>query len=259
MQWTLPGDDSPPVISAQKHIDSRHGGGRVGALPETCVIFEMGAALGFMEKEYKTVTLYDSLPCFLEKPKCISINGRADVCFTRGGYGAPAAVDTLETVRALGVKRVVVVGMCGGFGENINVCGVIVPHKVLCEEGTSHHYFECVDSVAPDEALFKKAKAYFSEEFDVSEEPTVTSDAFYRQTFNKEALWREKGCVGVDMESSALLSVCRYYSMPAVTILLCSDKHPMTVDARDWSWGNADFRATREAFMRKSVAFALQI
>lgn len=56
---------------------------------------------------------------------------------------------------------------------------------------------------------------------------TVTTDSFYRQTFAKEAYWREKGCVDVDMEASALLSVSRYYSMPAAAVLLCSDKHPL--------------------------------
>ena len=34
---------------------------------------------------------------------------------------------------------------------------------------------------------------------------TVTTDAVYRQTMNKEAAWRARGCAGVDMEAAALL------------------------------------------------------
>jgi len=91
----------------------------------------------------------------------------------------------------------------------------------------THHYFEDIEFVAPDSLLFDKAASFFANKFAVTTGATVTSDAFYRQTFAKEAAWRAMGCVGVDMESSALLSVSMYYSMPAVSILLCSDKHPI--------------------------------
>lgn len=259
MKWTLSSDYSAPIITAEKHINSQHGSANICSLPQTCVIFEIGMALRFIESNFQTKTLFEKLPCFLEDSKCISINGNKKVCFTRGGYGAPAAVDTLETIRALGVKRIVIVGMCGSFAENINVSNVIVPKKVLCEEGTSFHYFENIEFAEPDAFLFNKAKSYFSDKFEVSTNFTVTSDAFYRQTFAKEVLWREKGCVGVDMESSALLSVSRYYSIPAVSILLCSDKHPISENDAEWNWGNTNFKGARENFIRQSVMFALQL
>ncbi len=259
MNWTLSGDSTAPVITAEKHIHSRHSNGDVSLLPKTCVIFEMGMALKFMEANFQTVTLFEKLPCFLEDSKCISIKGHEDVCFTRGGYGAPAAVDTLETVRALGIKCIVVVGMCGGFAEDINVCNVVIPNKVLCEEGTSFHYFTDIEFTEPDERLFNAAKAHFSEKFKVFTNPTVTSDAFYRQTFAKEALWRERGCIGVDMESSALLSVSKYYSVPAVSVLLCSDKHPLSENDAKWDWGNISFREVRENFVKQAVMFALKL
>ena len=122
-------------------------------LPETCVIFELGIGLRFLKENFDTVTLYDRLPCFLDNPECIAVKGHPDICFTKGGYGCPAAVDTLETVRALGVKRILVVGMCGGFGKEIQVGDVVVPDSILCEEGTSHHYFETVEFVRPEEAF----------------------------------------------------------------------------------------------------------
>ena len=259
MKWTPSNDNTAPVITAEKHIHSRHIHADTGSLPQTCVIFEIGMALKLLETSYETVTLFDKLPCFLEDSQCIAIKGNNHVCFTRGGYGAPAAVDTLETIRALGAKRIVIVGMCGGFADNINVCDVIVPNKVFCEEGTSFHYFEDIQFAEPDVFLFNKAKFYFSSKFNVSTSPTVTSDAFYRQTFAKEAYWREKGCVGVDMESSALLSVSRYHSIPAVSILLCSDKHPLSENETAWNWGNADFRKIRENFVKQAVMFALQL
>lgn len=259
MQWTLSNDQTEPIITAAKHIKSRHVCTNTSSLPETCVIFEMGKALSFIESNFETITLFEELPCFLDSHKCLLIKGNNNVCFTRGGFGAPAAVDTLETVLALGVKRILVVGMCGGFADGIDVGKVVIPDKILCEEGTSYHYFEKIEFAEPDRVLFDQAKAYFFNEFEISTQATVTSDSFYRQTFAKESFWRERGCVGVDMESSALLSVCKYYAIPAVSILLCSDKHPLHENDKGWEWGNINLKKMRENFIKQAVMFAIQL
>ena len=47
------------------------------------------------------------------------------------------AVDTLETLNALGVKNVVSVGMFGAFSEKISSGAILVPNKAFSEEGTS--------------------------------------------------------------------------------------------------------------------------
>lgn len=258
MNWMLSEDRTEPIITAQKHIASSHGG-FAGTLPETCVVFEIGMALGYLKSKYRTKTLCDRLPCFLENPVCLSVKEIPNVCFTRGGYGAPAAVDTLETVRALGVRRVIVVGMCGGFSPDFHVGDVVIPSRCRCEEGTSFHYCVNPEYAAPDQALFERAVSHYSGFFCVHTDDVVTSDAVYRQTPAKEALWRETGAIGVDMESSALLSVSRYYNMPAVSILLCSDRHPVPGESGDWQWGKKDFKQQRENFVRQAVTFAARL
>ncbi|MGN0539442.1 MAG: nucleoside phosphorylase [Candidatus Fimenecus sp.] len=259
MNWLIPDDTTRPIITAEEHIKSSHGSGKSELLPSTCVIFQIGMALKYIETHYETVTLSERLPCFLDNPKCIAIKEYPDICFTRGGYGSPAAVDTLETVKSMGVKRIIVVGMCGGFSENINVGDVVVPSKVLSEEGTSRHYFKDIEFAEPNFELLNEAKLFFADKFTTLIDGTVTSDAVYRQTFAKESYWRENGCVGVDMEASALLAIARYYHMPAVAVLLCSDKHPMRENTLKWNWGNINFKETREKFVEQAVAFALQL
>lgn len=259
MRWKLPDDQSAPVITAERHAASAHGRTVSRALPPTCVIFEMGMALGYLEEHFSTVTLLENLPCFLEDAKCLAVEGCPQVCFTRGGYGAPAAADTLETLRALGVRRFLVAGMCGGFAQGVHVGDVVAPGRVLCEEGTSFHYFEEVEFVQPDAALAGQAAGFLSRDFSVLTAPTVTCDAIYRQTFAKEALWRQKGCVGVDMETSALLSVARYYALPAAAVLLCSDRHPLAEGGPAWAWGDADFSQKRRMFVQRVVEFALSL
>lgn len=259
MKWRLPEDNSSPIITAEKHIGSGHAIAESRLLPHTCVIFEIGIALRIIEESFETVTLYDRLPCFLDNPKCIAIKGNESVCFTRGGYGAPAATDTLETVRALGVKRIIVVGMCGGFSAALRVGDAVVPSKLLCEEGTSFHYYENIEYALPNAEMHEKTKAYFSKRFKVTDSAIVTSDSFYRQTYAKEAYWRSLGCVGVDMESSALLSVSRYYYMPAAAVLLCSDRHPLSEGGEEWQWGSVDFSKIKVAFVKTAVEFAASL
>lgn len=253
--WYQPEDNTSPVITAREHVRSAHGGA-AEPLPETCVMFEIGMAMRHLKKHQKTRVLSERLPCFLENPSVLSLKGEGAVCFTRGGYGAPAAVDTVETLHALGVRRVILAGMCGVFAPGVSVGDVIIPHKVLSEEGTSHHYAENVSFAEPDARLFRAAQEAFQGRFNVHTDATVTSDAVYRQTFYKEALWRNQGCVGVDMESSAVLTVCAYYKLPAVSILLASDCHPLSPQEKKWDWGAPNFDQTREAFVERAVSFA---
>lgn len=61
------------------------------------------------------------------------------------------------------------------------------------------------------------------------------------------------------MESSALLLVSRYYSFPAVSILLASDKHPLNETQEKWEWGNIGFEKVREKFVKHAVQFSLDL
>ena len=147
-------------------------------------------------------------------------------------HSAPQAVDTIETLAVLGVKRVVTVGMCGGFSEQVAVGDILVPDKAFVEEGTSLHYYEQIDFARPDEQLFEQLQ-------NIPEAkvlPIVTTDAVYRQTFYKEQLWREKGAVAVDMETSALWSVGKFLGLQVASVLMISDRHPLREGDPTWEW-----------------------
>ena len=259
MRWKIPGDAARPIITARQHIESAHAQGGAPNLPENCVLFEMGMALPFMEANFETHVLAENLPCFIASSRCIGVVGMPDVCFVQGGCGAPATVDTMETVRALGVKTVLIAGMCGGFGEHIRVGDIIVPSRVLCEEGASFHYKEEPLRAQPDMPLHEKLKAHFAENGSVLTDATVSCDAFDRQTFMKEQKWREMGCAAVDMEASALLNAAESLGMRAAAAFICSDKHPMRENEEKWAWGDAELSAKKRAFVQEAVAFALAL
>ena len=122
--------------------------------------------------------------------------------------------------------------MSGAYNDNVCVGEIIAPYKAFVEEGTSLHYYESIEAAYPNKDLLRMVTSLFN----IKNHPIVSTDAVYRQTFEKEKLWRERGAVGVDMETSAVFSVAHYLGLNAVALLMVSDIHPMQSDAPKWEW-----------------------
>lgn len=228
--WRLKNDDSRPVITADEQLHSAHRGCNL-TLPKTAIVFFMSYGIEYLIKHYNVKQMDELFPRFLNHCPIYEIK-ELDLCFLDGGRGAPQAVDTIETLKALGVKNIISVGMCGAYDTKVNVGEIIVPSKAFVEEGTSLHYYEEILEAYPDSNLFNKVNLLF----DVKNYPIVSTDAVYRQTFNKEQLWREKGAVGIDMETSAVFSVSKYLNLNSVALLMVSDIHPMNIKENKWEW-----------------------
>lgn len=229
MIWRYPEDDSPAVITAAYNIESTHRIGEPLQLPETAVVFFVGNGVEYLRDHYSCELITEKFPRFL---RACPIYRLGNLCFLHGGSGAPQAADTLETLAALGVRRVFGVGMCGAFSAKLELGDIIVPDKAYVEEGTSLHYYPEIDYAVPDSALFRQLAAIPG----AKALPVVSTDAVYRQTFYKEKLWREKGAVGVDMETSAILSVAKVLGLQAAAVLMVSDVHPTEPSAPRWEW-----------------------
>ena len=226
--WKFEDDRTATVLTAREHVACGHNG-PVVSLPETAILFYMHSGPQYLQEHYPCTLLTEKLPRFLQGGPVWKLNEK--ICFL-DGRGAPQAVDTIETLAVLGVKRVVTVGMCGGFSEQVAVGDILVPDKAFVEEGTSLHYYEQIDFARPDEQLFEQLQ-------NIPEAkvlPIVTTDAVYRQTFYKEQLWREKGAVAVDMETSALWSVGKFLGLQVASVLMISDRHPLREGDPTWEW-----------------------
>ena len=86
--------------------------------------------------------------------------------------------------------------------------------------------------------------------------PIVSTDAVYRQTFLKEQLWREKGAVGVDMETSALFQL-EVSGLDVVSVLIASDKHPLREEDPAWAWTMT--QETRHQFFEQVLQFVRKL
>lgn len=249
--WRLPNDYSQSVITASEQILSSRNECWLH-LPETAVVFFMSKGTDYLIEHYETEEMPELLPRFLNRCPVWTIP-KLNLCFLDGGRGAPQAVDTLETLHALGVKNIIAVGMCGAYTENVVTGEIIAPQKAFVEEGTSLHYYESVEVSYPDDDLLNMTLSFSC----IHHYPIVSMDAVYRQTFSKEQLWREKGAVCVDMETSAVFSVAKYLGVKAVALLMVSDLAPLNPDAPKWKWQMTE--DMREQLAEQAIALAQKL
>ena len=255
--WYYPEDKTEPVITAARQIVSKYGSDGWRKLPPKAVVFCMGKGLPILEANFSTEQLLETLPGFISHSKVLGLRGQDQVCYVHGGYGSPQITCTVETLCAMGVEEFLLIGLCGVFGEGIQVGDVLLPEKIWSEEGASRHYvqnpgFAKVNSSEDAERL----TAFFSARgLAVRRANTVTTDAVFRQTYFKETLWREMGCVGVDMEASAFVNVCNYYGKKNTVLLLASDKHPLSPEEPAWECGGERFGELTERFVCAGITY----
>ena len=228
--WCLLNDQSDPIIKAKDQINSAHRECNLN-LPETAIVFFMSKGVEYLCENYEAKKYPELFPRFLNRCPIWEIEDDK-ICFLDGGRSAPQACDTVETLAALGVKNLIAVGMCGAFDPRVEAGQIIAPNLAFVEEGTSLHYYQSIECSTPDGKLLDIAAS----QLQVSTYPIVSTDAVYRQTFEKERLWREKGAVGVDMEMSVVFSVSRYLGLKAVGLLMISDIHPLNPGDPKWEW-----------------------
>ena len=248
--WCNSDDLSEPIITANNQIHSAHRQCDL-RLPKTAIVFFMSKGTEYLCKTRAARELPEAFPRFLNRCPIWELPDRG-ICFLDGGRGAPQACDTVETLAALGVQNVLAVGMFGAFDPRVSLGEILAPEQAFTEEGTSLHYYETIEFARPDADLLQTCVSTLQ----VKSYPIVSTDAVYRQTFRKEALWREKGAVGVDMETSAVFSVSAYLGVRSAAILMASDLHPLRADAPRWDWQMTT--DMRHELAEKSLAAAIR-
>lgn len=259
--WCDDSDDSRLVIAPRDYIVSR-GAIEATNIPRYLVMFETAAAIPHIIQTYDVDEYPAPLPGFLGDTPIYTLKESRDVGFMQGAYGAPAAVCNVESAIALGCRRLFVFGQCGGVGSEVSVGDIVVPTEVVREEGTSFHYTPDEGNALPDGVLLNDLRDYLATCRNLGTPihigKTVTTDAVFRQTIKKELRWRTEGILGVEMELSALLTVARHHEIPAVGLLVVSDKHDLEGESH-WKWGAKDFRAQRLKAIDLLIGFTCEV
>jgi uridine phosphorylase len=142
----------------------------------------------------------------------------------RLGIGAPLYAASMEEWVVWGVKRFVLVGLCGGLQADLQAGDIILGDYALRDEGISHHYLSpgrfaygnknLADRVA--EILLRNDHAF-------RRGGIWTTDAPYRETKEELLAYRAEGLLGVDMETAAMMAVGAHRGVEVTSVLIVSD------------------------------------
>ena len=142
----------------------------------------------------------------------------------RFGIGAPAAVNIVEMLTALGVRRFVSVGTAGALRAHLDTGAVVVCDRAVRDEGVSHHYLPPARWAEPSPALTERLRARLDES---GCSPTTggawTIDAPSRETVAEALHYAEEGVAVVEMEAAALFAVARVRGVGIASAFAVSD------------------------------------
>ncbi len=174
--------------------------------------------------------------------------------------GAPYGVILLDSLAARGVKKIIILGWCGGLTKDLSIGDLIIPDKAICDEGTSRHYRKLDQGLPctyPARGLSRELARYLSKSGPAPGLDTIwTTDAIYRETPKKVDWYREKGARAVEMECSALFAAAAFRQIETAALLIVSDSLAQT----KWDPGfkKKQFKAARNRACQAVLNFASQ-
>ncbi len=151
----------------------------------------------------------------------MSFNGGETPCHWVGPcVGSPMAVITLEKLIALGLKKLVIFGWCGSLDPEMKVGDLFLPEFGYSDEGVSRHY-QTSEPPQISKALQHRLHQIFPE---AKQGPIWSTDAPFREFPEDIDKYRTQGIKAVDMEFTALCTVCQFYNIEMAGIMVVSDE-----------------------------------
>ena len=154
---------------------------------------------------------------------CYSIEDKI-LIFYGFGIGSPAAVGAIEELVAAGARRFISIGTAGGVSPKSKLGDLVVCNKALVDEGTSSHYIPGTKYSYPCKELTDKIFDLLQKEFKFTTKgSTWSTDAPFRETFQKLIRFQKKGIKTVDMEASALFTLGQFRNVEVASIFVIGD------------------------------------
>lgn len=154
----------------------------------------------------------------------VSVNANR-YCVAGPAVGAPIAAMVVEKLIVLGVERIFMLSWCGALSPELKIGDVVIGGNPLSGEGTSQYYQTEVPA-APSSRLSDMLSQLASDQGLAPVSGRIWStDAPYRESRALlHKLWRDDNVLGVDMEYSALCSVCTFRCIEFAALFLVSDE-----------------------------------
>jgi len=187
--------------------------------------------------------------------------GGVEVFLTRPYFGAPAAATTLEMLVAGGGRVFIVVGEVGALNPVLRIGDVLVPTWGLREEGVSFHYMPSNYVPKPDRELASKLfhevkRVKGKRRIRVFRGGVWSTDALFRETRDKVVEYSRIGVLGVDMESTALMTVAAYRKVKLAVVAAVSDE----LYGEEWrkGFGTRKLRRTEKIVVKAALNIITQ-
>ena len=142
------------------------------------------------------------------------------------GMGMPSlSIYVNELIRDYGVKKLILVGTCGGMRADVKLREVILAMSASTDSAVNKVRFNGMD-FAPTASFpllmnaWESAKAAGTEAHVGS---VISSDSFYTEDPDQWKLWAKFGVLGVEMETAELYTLAAKYGVEALAILTVSD------------------------------------
>ena len=163
-------------------------------------------------------------------------------------YGAARAVEPVHVLGLCGTPLAVQVGSCGGLQPALRTGDVLVPTRATIGEGASRYYGGAGASDADPQLVAAAVAGLQARGLRVHAGPSVSTDALLAQPDDLVAQWAGAGHLGVDMETSAVLTAAHAFGVRAASLLFVWDELP----GRSWTAAFSD--AERAAQLRAEAA-----
>lgn len=199
---------------------------KLDAKPTKCLLIlddEIWEDLVLPNKDLETFLVTNAFGRTFDTYRYIEVDGEK-MLLVYPTMGAAGCVCDTELLIASGINKIVAFGTCGRLSKDTAQNTIMLPTSAYREEGTSYHYLPDEDEIGVDEdALTVAEKVFTDHNFVYGKGKIWTTDAVYRETEGKVKLMQERGCIGVEMELSALLALAKYRDIKFTEFLIGED------------------------------------
>lgn len=138
--------------------------------------------------------------------------------------GSSMIASLTERLIRAGVEKIIRIGTTGSLCDEHKIFEIIVPTAVYKDEGTSSQYIENIFPCVCDLELSSKICDILSvAEYPYHQGITWTTDGRWVESLDKMRKLKKWGVLSVDMETSALYTVCLLNKIPCVALNFISD------------------------------------
>ena len=172
------------------------------------------------------------------------------------GMGCPSiSIYAQELIKDYNVKNLVRVGSCGAIQKNVDLKDIILAASASSDSGINNQLFQgrTFAPTASFDLLFKVKQQADEMNKNIHVGNILTTDLFYDETeFWKT--WFKYGVLAIDMESSALYTLCARFGVKSLSILTVSD-HLLTQEKVTSEERQNDFHQMIELALETSRHF----